>query len=69
MMVIVPNSLQDEINKKLDAALESIGAPTHESTLIENIEHDREFMYHQLLSYYDEHGFVPDFILRERNES
>ena len=63
MMVIVPNSLQDEINKKLDAALESIEAPA------EDIEHDREFMYHQLHSYYDEHGFVPDFTLRERNES
>ena len=63
MMVIVPNSLQDEINKKLDIAFESIEVPA------EDIEHDREFMYHQLLSYYDEHGFVPDFTLRERNES
>ena len=51
--VIVPNALRDEINKKLDAAI--AGCP--------GAEQDRAEIYQQMLVFYDEHGYVPDFVL------
>lgn len=53
--VIVPNSLRDEINAKLDSAFAK--AP--------EAEKDREIFYHQLLNYFDLHGFLPDFKLQK----
>jgi len=52
-MVIVPNSLRDAINAKLDAALASCPDAVK----------DRDALYSQLLDYFDEHGEVPDFTL------
>lgn len=54
--VLVPNSLVDEINAKLDSAFEK--AP--------GVEKDRKFFYQQLLNYVDEHGFLPDFKLQKK---
>ncbi len=53
MLVIVPNSLSDAINKKLDAAIAKCP----------DAEKDRDTLYQQLLTYFDEHGVVPDFTL------
>ena len=55
MIVIVPNVLRDAINKKLDAAF----------VKVPEAEKDREVLYNQLLTYYDEHGVVPDFTIKE----
>lgn len=52
-MVIVPDSLRDAINKKLDIAFAACPEAAK----------DREIFYHQLLSYFDEHGVIPDFEL------
>ena len=54
-MVIVPNELRDAINKKLDEKSEGLIYP----------ESDRELMYNQLLDYYDNHGVIPDFDLKQ----
>ena len=53
MLVIVPNVLRDEIYQKLDAELEK--NPT--------IKPHRESIYADLLSYYNEHGVIPEFTL------
>jgi hypothetical protein len=51
MMVIVPDSLRAAIDAKLDEAIEK--CPGAECA--------REELYQQLLSYFDEHGVIPDF--------
>ena len=61
--VVVPNSLRDAINAKLDEALKDVP----EATL------DREVLYAQLFDYFDKYGVVPEFSLEkksitERNE-
>jgi len=58
MFVIVPNALRDAINKKLDDALGKVpdAAP------------DREHFYQMLLSYYNDHGELPDFDLQKRTD-
>lgn len=55
---IVPNELEYEINTKLDIAFAK--AP--------RAEKDREIFYHQLLNYFDQHGFLPDFELQKTKE-
>lgn len=52
-MMIVPNLLSDTINEKLDAAFKKVP----------EAEKDRDFLYHQLLKYFDEYGVVPEFDL------
>lgn len=54
--LIVPNSLRDAINEKLDAAIAS--APGAEA--------DRKLFYDHLLEYFDEHGSLPEFTLAQR---
>lgn len=54
-LVIVPNELRDAINQKLDAALAKYPEAAQ----------GREELYSQLLSYFDEHGALPDFTLRK----
>lgn len=51
--VIVPNSLIDASNAKLDAAFEKVP----------EAEKDRKIFYRQLLNYVDQYGFLPDFEL------
>ena len=52
-IVIVPNTLRDAINKKIDSALTDCpeAAP------------DRDIFYQTILNYFDEHGELPDFKL------
>jgi len=57
MFVVVPNELRDAINVKLDAAL--AGHP-------EATEKDRRVLYGQLLSYFNEHGCLPDFTVTKK---
>ena len=58
-MFIVPDSLHDAINAKLDAAI----AEVPEAAV------DREVFYKQLLEHFNEYGAVPNFsiALREQN--
>ena len=53
MIVIVPNSLRDAINAKLDEAFKTCP----------EAEKERESLYHRILEYFDEHGVIPDFTL------
>ena len=53
MIVIVPDSLREAINAKLDAAIKD-----HPDA-----EKDREHLFNQLLSFFDQHGYIPDFSL------
>ena len=55
-LVIVPNSLSDKIHAAIDKALD--GRPCDDET--------REHLYGQLLSYFDEHGVIPDFELHAK---
>ena len=55
---IVPNSLRDQIYGKIDAELEKV--PEAAS--------DREYFYHQLLEFFNEHGYVPEFGLHRNDE-
>lgn len=52
MLTLVPNSLRDAINGKLDAAFAS---------LPEEAKEHRQQFFDQLLAYYDENGRLPDF--------
>jgi hypothetical protein len=60
MTVVVPDSLHDVLNAKLDAAFADAPA---------DAVADRAALYEQLLAYFDEFGFIPDFtiVLREKN--
>lgn len=53
MLVIVPDSLHDQINAAIDKAL--AGRPCDAET--------REHIYTTLLTYFDKHGKIPDFKL------
>ena len=58
-IVIVPNDLAAEIEKRLDAAI----------AICPDAEKDRAVLRDQLLCYFDEHGSVPDFSLRKVDET
>lgn len=53
MLVIVPNELRDQIYAKIDAAL--IDAPEAAA--------DRDHYYQELLAFFNENGYIPDFSL------
>lgn len=53
MLVIVPNTPADAINKKLDAAYAEVP----------DAAVDREYHYQALLNHFYEHGVMPDFQL------
>lgn len=55
--VIVPNELRDAIYAKIDPQLESLPL----------LKDKREEIYSQLLSYYDDHGKIPDFNIEPVN--
>lgn len=55
-LVIVPDSLSDAINKKLDAAY--VGVP--------DAAVDREIHYQALLDHFYDYGVVPEFTLIRR---
>ena len=54
-IVIVPDSLRNAINEKLDAAIADEPAA----------EKDRDLLYHQLLDAFNEYGYLPEFSLRK----
>lgn len=53
MIAIVPNSLRDAINAKLDLALADIPEAAIE----------RETYYQKLLEFYDDNGYIPKFTI------
>ena len=54
-LVVVPGYLRDAINAKIDGEIEKLPAE-----LRPKAEECRDHMYHELLSYFDEHGAIPD---------
>ena len=57
MLVVVPDSLRDAINRKLDAALRELP----------DAEAERDHLYHQLLDYFYDHGALPEFTVMKVN--
>jgi hypothetical protein len=60
-MVVVPKSLAHDIAEKIKA-----------QELVDGIELDRESranIDNQLLCFFDEHGYLPEFMLRKRDAS
>ena len=55
MLVVVPDSLRDALYAAIEKALH--GRPC--------TDQDRETLYGQLLAYYDEHGRIPEFELKQ----
>jgi hypothetical protein len=53
VIVIVPDSLTDEINAAIDREL--AGRPCDPET--------RQYVFNRLLAHFDEHGCLPDFSL------
>lgn len=53
MFRVIPNSLREAINAKLDEQIR----------LAPDAEKDRETLFRQLVDYFDEHGVIPDFSL------
>lgn len=54
--VIVPNVVRDTIEKKLAYATVGMDIP----------ESDLDDLYHQLLEFFDKHGYVPDFDIERK---
>lgn len=54
-MAIVPNSLRDAINERLNTQI----------AIHPDAEADRDALYSMLLEYFDEHGVIPDFSLQK----
>ena len=62
-LVIVPNDLQDALNRALGSAL--AGCPDVMCRDLEEIEAICSALYDQLLAHYDEHGEIPDFTITQ----
>lgn len=54
--VIVPESLRQAINTKLDAAI----------AVVPDAAKDRDELYRQLVTFFNENGYVPDFSIEPR---
>ena len=50
MFVVVPNSLADLINNRIDAVI----------ALVPDAANDRDHLYRQLLDYFNQHGRIPN---------
>ena len=59
MLVIVPNSLRDAINAKLDAARDEAAIPPEVWSEIQ------PNLYHELLGVFDRTGVIPEFSLKK----
>ena len=55
--VIVPDALREAIYSAIDSAIAK-----HSGAAL-----DRELFYEQLLSFFDEHGYLPDFDLERKH--
>jgi hypothetical protein len=58
MFLIVPDSLRHAIDAKLDAALKEVP----------DAARDRDHLFRQLLLFFDEHGYLPEFTLGKTQE-
>lgn len=58
MIVIVPNTLRDAINKELDANI-ALSAP-------DMTVEEREIWYNYLLNFYNDNGYVPRIIIEKK---
>lgn len=54
MFRVIPNVLSDKINEMLDKKLP------------EEAKKDREYFYNQLIGFYDEHGYLPNFTINKK---
>jgi hypothetical protein len=61
-MRIVPNSLSEQIYKRIDAAIAAADNPL-------NAVMDRDLFYLTLLNYFDDHSYLPDFELVKKEVS
>jgi hypothetical protein len=59
-MVVVPRSLQHNIDAKIEAAEQSQGFDL-------DVE-SRSSIQNQLLCFFDENGYLPEFTLRKKDE-
>jgi hypothetical protein len=55
-LVIVPNSLSEEIYRRIDAAIAEVPEAAD----------GREEFYDALLSHFDEHGVIPEFAIHRK---
>ena len=58
-MVIVPNELQEQIDSALTRAFQRARVLPEAVSVS-----DRDALYQQLLAFYDERGFVPEFEIK-----
>jgi hypothetical protein len=58
-LFIVPDSLRNAINAKLDAAL----------TDVPDAAKDRDHLYHELLYFFNENGYLPEFSIGKKDAS
>ena len=56
MMVIVPDSLHNAINEKLNAQF----------LIVPDAEQYREHLYNEVLQYFNDNGTLPDFTLERK---
>lgn len=56
-LVIVPDTLRENINKALDA----------EIAKWPDAEKEREMLYRQLITFFSVHGYLPEFSLEPRD--
>lgn len=54
--MIVPNELHDAINAKLTEAFSDLP----------DAEQDRNFLYQELLEFFDENGYLPEFSVQKK---
>ena len=57
-IVVVPDSLREAINEKLDAAFEQAA--------VEPKPEERESTYSSLLAHFNEHGEIPEFTITKK---
>ena len=57
-LVVIPTTLHDAINEKLDTAIKACPGA----------EVDRDELYSIILGYVDEHGCLPNFTIKKREE-
>lgn len=56
-LVVVPDSLRNDINDKLESAYQDCP----------DARADHEALYADMLAYFDEHGGIPDITLKRRD--
>jgi hypothetical protein len=53
--IVVPDALYNAIHKRLDEEFQKFP----------DAEKDRDHLYHQILEFFSEHGFLPEFTLEK----